>query len=168
MHGLLPWLKGLAANRQLGNESVEFIFNGGSYAVLECLGYTVNGYKFEAEKYGEAKKTTMNYGVCVKMDNEDGSTNYYYGLIKEIIRMSFNCPGREQQHIYLFKCSWFDNEHVVVDKFGLVNLRPDKVLRTNEPFILADLATQVYYMTYPYAGIARRNVRKCMCFLGFF
>lgn len=167
MNGLLPWLRGLNANGQLGNESVEFIFNGGSYEIVECQGYTVNGYKFETEKYGD-NKTTMNYGVCVKMDNDDGTTIYYYGLIQEIVRMSFHCPGRDQQHIYLFRVKWFDNEYVVTDKFGLVNLRHDKVLKTNEPYILADVATQVYYSTYPAASIRGSNLKKGMGLFFFF
>ena len=85
----------------------------------------------------------MNYGVSVKMDNGNGTTNIYYGVIKEIIQMSFNCPGRNVQEIYLFKCDWFKNESIFTDKFGLISLYPSEKLITKEPFILAGLASQI-------------------------
>lgn len=50
-------------------------------------------------------------------------------------------------HVYLFKCHWFDSagSGVRVDKNRVVTIDMKSRLRSNEVFILASQATQVYY-----------------------
>ncbi|GLT51751.1 hypothetical protein SLA2020_251390 [Shorea laevis] len=55
--------------------------------------------------------------------------------------------------IVLFKCDWYEippTRGIVVDrKHHLVDINPNRKLKTYEPFILASQAKQVYYTPYP-------------------
>lgn len=51
----------------------------------------------------------------------------------------------------MFKCEWYDTEGkgIKVDNHGLVEILHKKYLQTNDPFVLAVQAQQVYYSTTP-------------------
>ncbi|GLU23261.1 hypothetical protein SLE2022_392830 [Rubroshorea leprosula] len=55
--------------------------------------------------------------------------------------------------VVLFKCDWYETppaRGIVVDqKHRLVDINPNRKLRTYEPFILTSQAKQVYYTPYP-------------------
>lgn len=53
--------------------------------------YDINGYRFRSEKY-EGKRaalTTINTGVCVSSVDENNNTLEYYGVIEDIIKVSW-------------------------------------------------------------------------------
>ena len=49
----------------------------------------------------------------------------------------------------LFRCNWWDvhdaGRGVKVDKFGVVSLYSERLLKENDPFILASQASQGFY-----------------------
>ena len=49
----------------------------------------------------------------------------------------------------LFKCKWFDVHDNVrgakIDEYGFSSINPQHFLKTSEPFILANQASQVFY-----------------------
>ena len=51
--------------------------------------------------------------------------------------------------VVLFRCNWWDvhdvGRGVKVDKFGFVSLNSQRLLKTNDPFVLASQASQVFY-----------------------
>ena len=53
------------------------------------------------------------------------------------------------RRVVLFKCDWFDVydelKGIKKDEYGFVSVNPDRFLKTNEPFVLANQASQVFY-----------------------
>jgi hypothetical protein len=78
---------------------------------------------------------------------EDGVE--YYGIIEEIIVLSF-CSTNPLK-LVLFKCHWFHPMSGVrrSPNIGLVEVKKTSVLPGVKPFIVAQQATQVYYVPYP-------------------
>ena len=69
----------------------------------------------------------------------------YYGVITEIISLQYLNGKR----VVLFNCDWWDvnnkGKGVKVDKHGFVTVNSRRKLKTNEPFVLASEARQVFY-----------------------
>lgn len=111
--------------------------------------YFVNGFKFHTEESSVDKKT-INCGVCVKGDEGVGEKDYY-GIIKEIIQVSY--LGGPTEQLFLFNCEWFDvdaNRGVKVHpQYGIVEVHRRRRYAKYDPFILATNAIQVYYVPYP-------------------
>lgn len=120
--------------------------------------YDINGYRFRSEKY-EGKRaalTTINTGVCVSSVDENNNTLEYYGVIEDIIKVSWE--GSLQLELVLFDCRWFDptpsgvrrSEHT-----GLVEVKQTSRLSNFDPFVMANQVKQVYYV--PYACSSRTD-----------
>ncbi|KAK4729782.1 hypothetical protein R3W88_022770 [Solanum pinnatisectum] len=108
-------------------------------------GYVVNGYRFHVEDY-DNKLRTQNCGVVVLGENDEDSENLdYYGVLTYVIELQFVMDRR----VILFRCNWFDVydeiKGVKKDAYNLVSVNPSRFLKTNEPFILANQASQVFY-----------------------
>jgi hypothetical protein len=60
-----------------------------------------------------------------------------------------------QNKILLLRCHWFDpiNGVKVDERYGLVDVKHKSRLSSNEPFVLASQAQQVYYAMYPQSNI---------------
>ena len=78
----------------------------------------------------------------------------YYGIIKEILELNYHHKG----NVVLFKCDWVDNrvqdKWVKTDQFGITSVKFKHLFNTgeklsDEPFILASQALQVYYIHDP-------------------
>uniref|UniRef100_J3NCU1 DUF4216 domain-containing protein n=1 Tax=Oryza brachyantha TaxID=4533 RepID=J3NCU1_ORYBR len=78
----------------------------------------------------------------------------YYGVLTEILELDYKHKG----NIVLFKCEWVDNrvlnKWVKVDKLGIIDVNFRHLFNTgtklsDEPFILASQAIQVYYVPDP-------------------
>jgi len=112
--------------------------------------YFVNGYKFHTHEWSQGR-TTMNCGVCVTGTGEGEFENEYYGILREVSEIEY--PGEPLKKCVLFNCDWFDptpNRGMRVNKsYGIVEIRHDRRYNKYDPFILAYVATQVYYMSYP-------------------
>ena len=69
----------------------------------------------------------------------------YYGIIEEIWEINFITFK-----VPLFKCKWFDtNSGVKTDDFGFTLVDFEKLAYTDEPFIMASQAKQVFYVSDP-------------------
>ncbi|KAL7211716.1 hypothetical protein ACSBR2_014553 [Camellia fascicularis] len=107
------------------------------------------------------RRATQNCGVALKADTISYASRkdknlrmrsvYYYGQLTDIVEIRYS---NEKKHV-LFKCDWIDNIHGKTEdvfNFTLVNFnhllyRDDRI--TNEPFILASQAEQVWYVADP-------------------
>ena len=107
--------------------------------------YVHNGVKFRT-KDNEIGRTTQNSGVCVTVE---GGTTYYRRIISII---ELNYFGSEC--FVLFKCDWVDTaigRGYKVDEFGFELVNFSRLVHTgdrlsDDPFILAPQASQVYYV----------------------
>ncbi|GLT52147.1 hypothetical protein SLA2020_255020 [Shorea laevis] len=101
----------------------------------------------------------MNSSVCVTGTTGTESDLDFYGLLQEVIELQY-IGSRHRQTVVLFKCDWYEispARGIVVDrKHRLVDINPNRKLRTYEPCILASQAKQVYYTPYP----SKNSVRK--------
>ena len=100
----------------------------------------------------------MNSGVCIK-DSwwEDKVESDYYGILKEVIKMSY-IKGNS---VFLFKCQWFDiNNDIKVDQWHrLIEIKHGSKVYVNGPFVLATQVAQVYYTLF----LSRERGRKDWC-----
>src|SRR3954467_12366566 len=131
------------------------VANGFEYKVLTYEKYDINGYRFRTagkEKKMVDRKTT-NSGVSAI---GDGGTEYY-GRVEEIYELLFY--GENPPNAVVFKCHWFlpsetrrTHEHV-----GLVEIRKESHLNVADVYIMAQQATQVFYL--PYACQTDENLK---------
>ncbi|WMV07748.1 hypothetical protein MTR67_007374 [Solanum verrucosum] len=111
--------------------------------VLHYNGYIVNGYRFHAEAYDKNLRT-QNCGVAVVGETDKHSDNIdYYGVLTDVLELQFT------DRRVLFECKWFDaydkTKGVKIDEYGIVSVNWGRFLKINEPFVLADQASQVFY-----------------------
>ena len=79
---------------------------------------------------------------CVR--NEEAIIDYY-GVLTEVFCLE--CTGGYQ--VVFFRCKWWDVDKrrgVKQDKFGFVSVNSQRLLKTDEPFVLAAQAAQMFYV----------------------
>jgi hypothetical protein len=83
----------------------------------------------------------------------------YYGRIEEIYELNFY--GSKPLTPVIFKCHWFDSEVTgqTHSNLGLVKIRQDFTLPGDDVYIVAQRATQVYYL--PYACQTKEHLKGC-------
>jgi hypothetical protein len=133
------------------------VAQGCQYRTLSYKHYGINGYHFwtTAHERNHHNAKTINSGVLTV--GEDGVE--YYGIIDEIIELCFR--STQPLKLVLFKCHWFHpiSEARRSPNSGLVKIKKTSVLPGNGQFIVAQQATQVYYIPYPCKSI--RSLVDC-------
>ncbi|KAL0282100.1 UNVERIFIED_CONTAM: hypothetical protein Sangu_2971600 [Sesamum angustifolium] len=91
----------------------------------------------------------MNCGICVKSSSYTDEKNDFYGIIEEIIQLTY--PLILNLHIVLFKSRWVDPVRgmKVHPSYHLIQVNFKKLYQKDDPFILAQQAVQVYFTEYP-------------------
>ena len=98
----------------------------------------INGFKFHTKEYGK-KKTTVNSGVCIKGGNNDDDITDYYGVLEEIIELTYSVVSKLK--MFLFKCRWFDSRPNIGVKrvhkdYPLIEVNHKKKYLGYDPFVL--------------------------------
>lgn len=125
--------------------------------------YSINGFNFHTKSYDEGR-SVQSSGVAVvaesssfdrgNKDNVIIRNKTYYGVVKEILELNYHHKG----NVVLFKCDWVDNrlqnKWVKIDQFSITSVNFKHLFNTgekmsDEPFILASQAIQVYYVPDP-------------------
>jgi hypothetical protein len=121
------------------------VASGFHYRVMSFDVYDVNGYRFHTTRHEEGRpnRKTTNTGICTP--GHDGLD--YYGRVEEIMELDF--LGCKPFHPIIFKCHWFD-PYVTrrTPNVGLVEIRQDSVYQGWDVYVVAQQATQVYYLPY--------------------
>jgi hypothetical protein len=108
-------------------------------------GYYINGYKFHM-KEKDNKSVAHNCGVRYEgIDKATGEAKTYYGQIKEIWELDY---GGDLE-IPMFRCQWVKPKAVVMDDYGLTNVKLQIVGYKDDEWVLANQVTQVAYYTNP-------------------
>lgn len=77
----------------------------------------------------------------------------FYGRVEEIYKLQYRGP--KPPKVVVFKCRWIDPKHVNKDDtIGLVEVKRDSVFECEDVYIVAQQATQVYFLPYPYTKVA--------------
>jgi len=110
--------------------------------VKSYTGYITNGFKFHREIGARAQ----NSGLLVVGNVRDGEPNIdYYWVLIEVFILEYT-GGNE---VVFFRCKWWDidpRKGVKVDKFGFVSVNCQLHLKTDDSFVLAAQASQVFYV----------------------
>ena len=86
-----------------------------------------------------------SYASVHDTDSREGVITYY-GVIKDIIELSFNVGRRK---IVLFECDWADNNKIKIDKHGFTLVDFTWPNKKTCPFILTSLVLQAFFMLDP-------------------
>ncbi|XP_038706800.1 uncharacterized protein LOC120002208 isoform X2 [Tripterygium wilfordii] len=142
------------------SEEINRLADGPQNLARRFKAYVINGCRFRVNDV-DKRRATQNSGVALKAATMSYASRkdknprlgavYYYGQLTDIIEIRYT---NDMKYI-LFKCDWVDNNVGKMEdpfKFTLVNFnhllyREDRV--TNEPFILACQAVQVWYVPDP-------------------
>jgi hypothetical protein len=89
--------------------------------------------------------TTTSYASVLDADPIEGDMTYY-GMIKDIIELSFS-DGR--RNIILFECDWADNNKNKTDKHGFTLVDFSRPNKKTCPFILPSMVLQAFFVPDP-------------------
>ncbi|XP_074291284.1 uncharacterized protein LOC141618061 [Silene latifolia] len=119
-------------------------------------GFTINGYTFYTERQDRKSLSVQNSGITIVASSREFSsskdkcpidaTQSYYGVIQDIWELDY-CDFK----VPLYRCKWIDNNRlgVHIDEFGFTQVDMNRLRDTNEPFIFASQAKQVFYILDP-------------------
>jgi len=144
-------------------DEIKILAKGPMMLARKYSSYSINGFDFHTEQYDESR-SVQNSGVALVAEstsfergNDDNiiiGNKTYCGIIKEIIELNYHHQG----NVVLFKCAWVDNrvqnKWVKTDQFGVTTVNFRHLFNTgekisDEPFILASQAVQVFYVPDP-------------------
>jgi len=131
------------------------VADGCAYRIMSYSSYDVNGFRFHTKRHEQSRpnRRTTNAGVCTAAS--DGVE--YYGRVEEIYELTFR--GCKPLKPVIFKCHWFDpNEVRRSPSLGLVEIQQSSIYPGEDVYIVAQQATQVYYLSYPYETDAHLRV----------
>ncbi|CAL8116200.1 unnamed protein product [Prunus armeniaca] len=121
-------------------------------------GCNVNGVKFLAEARDD-KLCTQNSGVHVPSGGESTDIDFY-GKLTTVVQLLY----KDRYQVIMFKCRWFDTNpnrpgSVKIDH-GLLSVNMNRTWYDDDPYILANMATQIVYLDDPKAGSGWNVVQK--------
>ncbi|XP_020243341.1 uncharacterized protein LOC109821575 [Asparagus officinalis] len=143
----IEWFQSLVYQSYREDDDLLSLSHGPS-KIVKCLtGFVINGHRFHTESRDNCL-STQNSGVAVVGDAGDGGDIDYYGALVEVVELEY-LGGRK---VVLFRCKWWDvhgkgkETALKEDKYGFVSINCRHLLKTNDHFILAGQASQVFYV----------------------
>ncbi|CAN6568194.1 unnamed protein product [Malus baccata var. baccata] len=121
-------------------------------------GCHINGIKFLGATRDD-KLSTQNIGVHVPSvgDSEDID---FYGKLTSVVQLLY----KDRCQVILFKCVWFDtnphNRMSVKRDHGLLSVNTTRRWYNEDPYILATMAKQIFYLDDHKAGNGWKVVQK--------
>jgi hypothetical protein len=150
----LKWFKETILNDDSASDTLKWLSREPNFDVITWSGYDINNFSFST-KTQDDKSTVQNSGVMVVAESMHFSSSKdknpvmasipYFGIIEEIWEVDFM-----KFKVPVFKCKWIDiNSGVRIDEFGFTLVNLEKAAYTDEPFIMASQAKQVFYVCDP-------------------
>nr|CAD40434.3 OSJNBa0035B13.7 [Oryza sativa Japonica Group] len=136
------WMRQHLMGNETINQQLAFLARGPSGSIATFQGYEINGFTF----YTRAQDMkSMNHNGAVRIDamGHDGTTGTYYGAIEDKWELDHG-PLK----VPLFRCQWvrLTGGGVTIDDSGMTTVDLNKVGYSDEPFVLANDVTQVFYV----------------------
>ena len=141
-------------------DEIKILAKGPAMFAHKYSSYNINGFNIHIVSYDEGRPIQSS-GVALVAESpnfESGNNDSllvgsktYFAIITEILELNYHHKG----NVVLFKCDWVDNrvrnKWVQTDHFGITSVNFKHLFNTgekisDEPFILATQATQVYYV----------------------
>jgi hypothetical protein len=97
----------------------------------------VNGFHFRSTIFEDAHllAVTCNTGVVVRAVDDEGRETNYYGVIKDILELTF--VGDKDLRVVFFYCDWFDpTRGSRVNKYGMVEIKHEEQVHGHDNFVL--------------------------------
>ena len=121
-------------------------------------GCNVNGVKFLGAARDD-KLCTQNSGVHVPGGGESTDIDFY-GKLTTVVQLLY----KDRYQVIMFKCRWFDTNpnragSVKIDH-GVLSVNINKTWYDDDPYILANMASQIVYLDDPKAGNGWKVVQK--------
>ncbi|XP_070664511.1 uncharacterized protein [Malus domestica] len=121
-------------------------------------GCHVNGIKFLGATHDD-KLSTQNSGVHVPGAGNSKDINFY-GRLTSVVQLLY----KDRCQVILFKCLWFDtnphNRTSVKRDHGLLSVNSTRHWYDEDPYILATMAKQIFYLDDPKAVNGWKVVQK--------
>ena len=150
----LKWFKQQVEGDNTASDTLKWLACEPNFDVICWGGYDINNYSFYTK--GEDEISTMqNSGVMVVAESMHFSSSKdkypirasmgYFGVIEEIWVIDYTIF-----RVPIFKCKWVDfNTGIFTDDLGFTLVNLENTRYTEEPFIMASQAKQVFYVTDP-------------------
>lgn len=150
------------ANIEHISDELFWLAKGPNDMAIRYTAYLINGFRFHT-KDRELNRNTQNSGVVVsattssfasaKDENPSLGDVNYYGILTDIFELDY----RGHFRVVLFKCDWVDinrRSGIKQDEFGFTLVNFKRLTNTgknfsDEPFVLASQAEQVFYVQDP-------------------
>ena len=150
----LKWFKEKVFSDTNASDTLKCLANEPKYNVFTYTGYDINNFSFYTKSQDD-NSTMQNSGVTLQAQSMHFSSRNdknpilastsYYGVIEDIWEISYGTFK-----VPIFKCKWVDiNIGVRTDDMGFTMVDLSKVGHMDEPFIMANQATQVFYVKDP-------------------
>nr|ABA97282.1 transposon protein, putative, CACTA, En/Spm sub-class [Oryza sativa Japonica Group] len=136
------WLRQHLMGNESINQQLAFLARGPSGSIATFQGYEINGYTFYTRAQ-DMKSTNQNSAVRVDAMGHDGTTATYYSAIEDISELDYG-PLK----VPLFRCQWvrLTGGGEMIDDSGMTTVDLNKVGYSDEPFVLANDVTQVFFV----------------------
>jgi hypothetical protein len=107
--------------------------------------YNINGYTYYT-KEKDMKSVAQNSGIRIEAIDPQEQKTTYYGYIQHIWELDYGLRIR----IPVFRCQWIKHPNGVnVDNYGLTLVDLKNLDHKDDPWVLADRVTQVFYVLNP-------------------
>nr|AAT85151.1 putative polyprotein [Oryza sativa Japonica Group] len=136
------WLRQHLMGNESINQQLAFLARGPSGSIATFQGYEINGYTFYTRAQ-DMKSTNQNSAVRVDAMGHDATTATYYGAIEDIWELDYG-PLK----VPLFWCQRvrLTGGGIMIDDSGMTTVDLNKVGYSDEPFVLANDVTQVFFV----------------------
>ena len=131
------------------SQEIQILAQGPFMVARKYHSYAIRGFTYHTSSSDEGR-SVQSSGVATSAESSSGK-QIYYGIIREIVELDY----RHRGNMVLFRCDWVDNrvpnKWVKTDQFGVTTVNFNHLFSSgkklsDEPFIFASQATQVYYV----------------------
>ena len=143
MNGFNIWFRNrIQKSDSSADDAVRSLAGGPLFTITSYQGYDINGYTFYTIEQ-DKKSTYQNCGVRIDAFDNNMQKSAYYGQVEEIWELTY--PDFK---VTVFRCRWVQGaKGVITDKYGFTTVDLEQVGYKEEPFVLADQVSQVFYVT---------------------